>query len=532
MKTPKSFTALDTKIKLKPTASSSKTCEADSHFNVANSNMMPTIFSTDDHVLPKIDSDVLADEVTFVWSSASNPRESNPTMGSADSSAYSQGWDHDPTSLLIGPCSTDQEISASSLSSNNLPKYVASDYQRFSALPSPQDELGTTNQQVSEMSGELATLHTSLMSTMHAVWSGDESQQNRALLEISKYVSLLRKSAMLRRNTSYPDPWAVDPFQAVDDNIESRPVASAALSVQQLWANWIEAERESRVIYSWVMVEQEVNLFRDKTSMFLVNELELSLPDVDILWNSGSAESWEHAFRRVHQFYDGSCAVASGARPPGLRSTYRRFLEGGDLDGSTTLDLSAFQLRLILQPVQSKVCQVREDINCLAERSFSNVAPSAMWIRTQERLTEVNMLLERWYCLALRFLHADGSSTDPFITGTLIIYHVLCLSTLVDFPSLERDAMNGSMSGRQASERMFFHCGQALAHLRSMHTSVQPPWWPAAVYRVAVILWTQGIEDNVMNLQRCVDMLREMAPVNGYHSHMCEQLCHLAARSV
>lgn len=43
------------------------------------------------------------------------------------------------------------------------------------------------------------------------------------------------------------------------------------------------------------------------------------------------------------------------------------------------------------------------------------------------------------------------------------------------------------------ASQIWFHCGQTLRLVRSMPEANRPQWWAAAVYRVALIMWTTSI---------------------------------------
>ena len=286
-----------------------------------------------------------------------------------------------------------------------------------------------------------------------------------------------------------------------------------------------------RIIYSCVMAEQELGLLNDKPLMLSVNELDLPMPDADPLWDSASAEQWGSDFKTVHQFSNSSYAVTSGARPPSLHIAHQHFL-ASQRDNNINLELSPLQLRLLLQPLQARASKVRADINFLGKQPPPTPDITEIYIKTQADLTECQLQLQRWYSLALRFFAANTNHQDPFVCSTLILYHLIYLNTLLDFPSLERASQAAKrMEEHPHTGAIIFHCSQALAYLQSMHANLQPPWWPAAIYRAALILWTYGDGGRDVVLQQCVDALGKRASLNSYCTVVREKLSCLASEN-
>lgn len=165
------------------------------------------------------------------------------------------------------------------------------------------------------------------------------------------------------------------------------------------------------------------------------------------------------------------------------------------------------------------------------------------------QLEEVQALLQRWYELsvgAVSFPASDISApSSQNITGTnnnsqtslseadmaaarcnLALYHLISLNAVTNFREVERLARKEGFehvappstttdSTKSASntnithwelglrhkrciqqrEEAIFHCGQVLRWLRSVpaENGHRPSWWSAAIYRVVMVLWTDGI---------------------------------------
>jgi len=81
---------------------------------------------------------------------------------------------------------------------------------------------------------------------------------------------------------------------------------------------------------------------------------------------------------------------------------------------------------------------------------------------------------------------------------TLVIFHLIRLNTITDFPEIERQARRETIDGVNSvwtqkqcirdGERVCVHCGQVLGLVRSLPRVARPPWWAAAIYRVSLIL--------------------------------------------
>jgi hypothetical protein len=85
------------------------------------------------------------------------------------------------------------------------------------------------------------------------------------------------------------------------------------------------------------------------------------------------------------------------------------------------------------------------------------------------------------------------------------MYHLINLNAVTNFPEIERLARKEGMDGTYQQlmwmhkrcisdvEEAVFHSGQVLRLVRSMPTNVRPPWWAGAIYRAALVLWTDSL---------------------------------------
>ena len=340
------------------------------------------------------------------------------------------------------------------------------------------------------MSGEPIVLHSALLFTVQAAWSGDKWQMDIAMGQRGMYFSMLRHSGMLEPNPS----------------MNNEMIHQQRSNVDMLWREWTAQEQRSRLVYSWVMVDQDLSLFHDQTPMFSVTEFGVPMPDADVLWRAKTAAEWSQVFEQVHEFSGGYSSVGSGARPFSLRDLFRLFLD--DAIVSQNVELTPLQLRLLLHPLQSLVCQFRQLLSCFSDTSgFRMGSKSVNAASTKVRLEEVQAMLQRWYGLADRYMKA-GNLTCPMMQANLVIFHLVSLNAVTNFQEIERlarrDGVDGSYQEVQWMhkqcitdvEEAIFHCGQVLRLVRDMPRSVRPPWWSAALYRASLILWCDSLVQN------------------------------------
>ncbi|KAK4549222.1 hypothetical protein LTR36_007680 [Oleoguttula mirabilis] len=335
------------------------------------------------------------------------------------------------------------------------------------------------------MSGDPIVLHSALLFTVQAAWSGDKWQMDIASGQRGMYFAMLRHSGVL----------------------ENRPLALPApdqrANTDQLWSEWIQNESRSRLVYSWVMVDQDMSLFQDTVPLFSVTEFAAPMPDADRLWHAKSAAEWSSVFEQVHEFSGGYSSVGSGARPLSLRDLFRHFLDDEMIP--LGIEMTPLQLRLLLHPLQALVCQYSQLLSCfsdaMSKRSPSQRAMTAA--STRIRLEEVQSLMQRWFDLAERYLKVNPLC--PLMQTNLVIFHLISLNAVTNFPEIERLARREDFDGTYQQlvwihkrcitdvEEAVFHSGQVFRLIRSMPRGIRPPWWAGAIYRVGLILWTESL---------------------------------------
>lgn len=286
-----------------------------------------------------------------------------------------------------------------------------------------------------------------------------------------------------------------------------------------------------RLIYSWVMVDQDLSFFADSGPMLNVGECTAPMPDNDRLWHAKTAREWTDAFHSVHGLNENFAALGSKTRPLSLQELFRRFLDD-DLHSQTPAP-TPLQLRLLLHPLQSLVCQYTQLLSCRTDTyrtrtgsphntsrpsssshshahpssSASSSASSAVsTAAVRVRQEEVSALLARWYALATA--HLAQHPICATMQASFVIFHLLALNAVSNFAAIEKLARREGVDGSYAQllwlhrtcitdvQEAIFHAGQVLRLVRSMPRSVRPMWWPGAVYRVALVLWVDALRHN------------------------------------
>jgi hypothetical protein len=215
------------------------------------------------------------------------------------------------------------------------------------------------------------------------------------------------------------------------------------------------------------------------------------MPDADILWQATSPADWLMAFENGHG--------PNYRNPSSLRDLFARFV-AGEIAGSGAV-IPPLHLRLLLHPLQTQVCQLRQFLTCLPDGlSHAKAARTVSKAATKGRLDEISMLLQQWYSICKQSV-GNKPETCWTTCANLIMYHLISLNAITSFKDIEHFARKEVVVGpfRHASwlqtrcidhaEETSFHCGQVLRLVKSMPEQVRPPWWAGALYRVALTFW-------------------------------------------
>ena len=220
-----------------------------------------------------------------------------------------------------------------------------------------------------------------------------------------------------------------------------------------------------------------------------IAELNAAMPDQDVLWRSRSAEEWSRAYNVIYS----SPKASVPKNPPSLKHVFRRFM--GRDPQIQALDFSPTQLRLFLHPLQAMVCHLHECLDFFLDGGNDRRSQ-----RLITQLEEVQSILQDWYTICSRSM-GKTSAFDSATCANLVIYHLISLNTMTSFREMESFA-RGELQPEEfwhshwarvrcieEAARIWFHCGQVIRLVRVMPEAQKPLWWPAAIYRVAIIMW-------------------------------------------
>lgn len=272
------------------------------------------------------------------------------------------------------------------------------------------------------------------------------------------------------------------------------------------------------------MVDQELALFHDTAPMLAISDLKCPLPGPEPLWMATSVEEWSSNAQKLYGCNNTVNPQMLTTPPisPSLCDLFQDFLH--DSLGRRQTALTPMQLRLLLHPLQSLLCHLRQMLSCFSDVLSARCSPSRSVTKasTQLRLEEAQALLQKWYELSLALHKANPGC---YITRcNLVLYHLISLNAVSNFPEIERlarrEAFDGSywdlavrhkrcVSNREES---VFHSGQVMRLVRSMAPARRPSWWSAAIYRATLILWVDSISRLDPNFQKGIEASPMPAP--------------------
>lgn len=154
-----------------------------------------------------------------------------------------------------------------------------------------------------------------------------------------------------------------------------------------------------------------------------------SVPSPDQLWHATSAEQWAYDIG----YHDGGTIVF----PPSLDQCVKLLREE-----KSAIELSDFTpttLRLLLCHLQHVVSRVRTLIaDMIGDGNTSRAAHNGIaMLLISVHMDEARHMLRKWYDLA----HSGLTNANaPAMGANMILYHLISLNTLVNFPDIERVA--------------------------------------------------------------------------------------------
>ncbi|GAW18502.1 hypothetical protein ANO14919_079780 [Xylariales sp. No.14919] len=332
-----------------------------------------------------------------------------------------------------------------------------------------------------EMCADSMIHRCSLLFTILGAWSGDKWLMDISMGQRGMYLSMLKHAGMFESQPSMLSTF-------------TNPT-----NVEGAWRSWLDRETKNRLVYNWVMVDQELSLFHDTAPLLAVSDLCAPLPGPEEMWTSGNADQWVAAMQAN---ISGSANVGAqlSSLTPSLYALFQDFLH----DNVAGRNLTPHQLRLLLHPLQSLLWHLREVIfyvsDTLNPRALglqpANKTPSML------RQEEVQDLLQKWYVLSQ--FHYQANPACVVSKTNLVLFHLISLNCVSNFPAIERLARREGREGAweppqqrgpliYVIEETIYHCGQVIRLVRAMPIDRRPIWWSAAVYRAMLNLWTYSM---------------------------------------
>jgi hypothetical protein len=234
-------------------------------------------------------------------------------------------------------------------------------------------------------------------------------------------------------------------------------------------------------------------LFQDIPPKLSLMDIKADFPSPETLWEAKDAEQWLRIVMEDHNEESRDKANIS------LPALFRRFMDEGDSMAVPKRGLSPLQLRALLHPLQRLICHLHECLSC-----FSGVGSNRQAHRLIGQLEEAQATLQQWYRLSSR----KPQKPTQFCSMTfanLITYNLVALNTMTCFTEMEslargeipeeefRTSFWATTKLVAEKKQIYVHCGQVMNLIRMIPGRHRPPWWAAAVYRVAVVMWATSI---------------------------------------
>ncbi|KAI0849329.1 hypothetical protein F5Y00DRAFT_252975 [Daldinia vernicosa] len=350
-----------------------------------------------------------------------------------------------------------------------------------------------------EMCADPTTLRCALLFTLLGAWSGDKWLMDIAMGQRGMYISMLKHAGMFE-----PQPSMMRTFNS-----------SATVELQ--WREWLHRESQNRLVYNFVMVDQELSLFHDTAPMLSTSELCTPLPCPDLLWTSANADQWYAAAQRIYGYTANVNPQLLSTAPPVSPSLHDLFQDLLDDKLSRRLDtrrpdsrrqdsLTPHQLRLLLHPIQSCLYHITQMLSCFSDGMGTISIGNRIGIKSsfESRRDEFQVLLQKWYELTITYYNANP--TCAISKTNLVLFHLISLNAITNFLEIERMARREKVDGCywvqsprpkpchrpciSHREEAIFHCGQVFRLIRSIPRDRRPSWWSAGIYRATLILWT------------------------------------------
>ncbi|TGO11936.1 hypothetical protein BTUL_0098g00400 [Botrytis tulipae] len=348
-----------------------------------------------------------------------------------------------------------------------------------------------------DLSADPVVFKCALLFTILGAWGGDASHMNLAMAQRGMYLAMLKHTGML------------------EPHIPMAPSFQESLNLDDQWRIWLQREKKSRLVYNWVMVDQELSLFHDTSPIMSITELETPMPGIECLWLAKDANDWAAIVQQTYIGTDWLLNPNSIGTPPvgpSLCGLFRDMLS--DNIERRHGQLSPLQLKLLLHPIHSSLCHLHQALTFNSEmynprQGTRSVTKASNLLRLQE----AQSLLQKWYDLCE--IHAKNDPSCQVTRANLVLYHLISLNAVTFFPEIERLARKEDFDGTSLelslrykrciynSGEAIFHCGQVIRLVTSMEKEGRPRWWSVAIYRATMILWLESVSHIDTYTRKC-----------------------------
>ncbi|KAJ5525404.1 hypothetical protein N7494_012054 [Penicillium frequentans] len=319
-----------------------------------------------------------------------------------------------------------------------------------------------------------------LLNIIVSAWSGDKWQ-----MDIAHYQKSMFLEMHLKAEQHYHRETQVARLESSND-------------VAHSWEIWKAQEGANRLTHCWLIVDHEISLFRDtlSTSVLSTTNFNTPIPSPDSIWSAKFAKTWIEmmlsAYGRV-------------SMPPSLNDWLYWFSETNEF--RSTAHISPITMRLLLCHLQDQIMQLRSNIDrALGRGQTHKCSQHLSVVLFAVQVQEAQEQLHKWHDLTKTQI--PNETAFPETATNMILYHLIMLNTMVNFPAIELLARSnhksevGNNPPRRCSQyahhledttEIYFHCGQVMRQVRSIPEPTRPPWWAGAIYRVALIAWANGL---------------------------------------
>ncbi|KAI1109015.1 hypothetical protein F5Y14DRAFT_47842 [Nemania sp. NC0429] len=325
-----------------------------------------------------------------------------------------------------------------------------------------------------------STVHScSLLFTLLGAWSGDKWLMDIAMGQRGMYLEMLKHAGIFGTQSSE--------IPKVEDQI----------STDAAWRSWLDRETKNRLVYNWVMIDQEISLFHDTAPLLTISDLCAPLPGPEQLWTSANPDQWAAVQSMFNYTAPGTSQPL--LLTPSLHALYQQFIRS-DVDSKQLTSLTPHQLRLLLHPLQTLLWHQQEMILYSSDRSLMGAMASTSTDDPHSITHEAQTLLQKWQKLSHFYWEANPTCVPTMIN--LVLFHLVSLNSLSNFPAIERLARRDDFPWEPAPqkshyiyriEEAIYHCGQVIRLVRTMPANRRPVWWSAAIYRAMLILWAHSL---------------------------------------